>query len=194
MNCGLTRKRLLNKRFSKIEDAIVRVFFRRKGRANTRRIAAEIGAARGTVYNHHKVVELMPQDYEEYVCGLYTEEIARCLRQKNVSLAGLYRRMLIFIMQEQKAFGVLIWAKDREVFVRMVERLRRFNKELDGLAGNTNDIYNIYSEEIAEILFIWGRGGFEREKMDEVLSDILQVTSTMRINLTKLNVYRNDIG
>jgi len=194
MNCGLTRKKLSNRQFSRIEDAIVRVFFRRRGRANTRRIATEIGVARGTIYNHHRVVELVPRDYEDYIIELYSGEIRKYLHQKNVTLSGLYRRMLVFVLQEQKVFKILIKAKDREVFVRMVERLRRFNKELDGLAGNTNDIYNIYSGEIAEILFIWGRGGFEREKMNEVLSDILQVTSTMRINLTKLNVYRDGLS
>ena len=191
---GLTEKRLANKHYSKIENAMLRVFFRRKRRMNPRRMAAEIGVARGTIYNHHQVAEFIIQDYENYIYERYSKEVSKFFRRRNVTISGLYRRTLIFIMRERKIFGILIKAKDKEVFERMIRRLKKYNRELDGLNGNVSDIYNIYSGEIAEILFLWGKGGFKKEKMSEVLDDIVQMTTTMRINLTKLNLYRDGLN
>ncbi len=187
---GLTDERLLNSRFRRVEDAILRVFFKHKGYINVRSVTSEVGMARGTFYGHHKMVASVIPDYKDYVYKKYSVAIGQFSKSKDVSAGGLYRRMLIFILRERRNFGVLVRAKDKEIFTRMVLRLRSYIAELDGLSGNTRNLFDVYSGEIAEILFIWGKGGFREEKMEEVLGDILQVTSEMRVNLTKLNLYR----
>lgn len=187
---GLTDERLLNNRFRRVEDAILKVFFKHKGYVNVRSVTSEVGMARGTFYGHHKMVACVIPDYKDYVYRKYSVAIRRYSKRRNISAGGLYRKMLVFILRERKSFGVLVRAKDKEIFTRMVLRLKKHIDELDGLSGNTRNLFDVYSGEIAEILFIWGKGGFREEKMEEVLGDILQVTSGMRVNLTKLNLYR----
>ena len=187
--CGLTEERLSNKRFRKIEDAIVRVFFKHKGRASVWRLSSEVGVARRTFYCHHKTEADVICDYEKYAYKKYDKVIRKYLRKDSISVRGLYRRTLIFIWRERRIFKIFIQARDKEIFAKMVGRLRGRVGELSGLGGNTKDIYNIYSGEIAEIFFMWGREGFCKDKVDEVLDDIMQMTSVMRVNLTKLNLY-----
>ena len=186
----MTEKRLSNGCFRKIEDAIVRAYFKYKGHASARRMSSEIGVARRTFYHHHKAVAYVIPDYEEYIYKRYCKVVLRYLKNSKMTVKGLYERTLIFILRERKVFKILVRAKDKEIFSRMVFRLKDCMDELNGLHGNTKGIYEIYSGEIAEIIFLWGKEGFPEGRMEGVLDDIVQVTLAMRVNLTKLNVYR----
>ena len=186
----LTEALLSNRRFCKFEDAIVRVFFKHGGYTNVRRLTSEAGLVRTSFYKHHKTVARVIPDYEEYIYRKYSKAIQKYLRKNGISVKGLYRRTLFFILKERKIFRILVRAEDKKIFVRMVTRLKNYIDELDGLSGNTKNIYDIYSGEIAEIIFIWGKAGFEKETVEQVLDDIMQITTTMRVNLTKLNLYR----
>lgn len=153
-------------------------------------MSSEIGVARRTFYCHHRAVAYVIPDYEEYIYKRYCKVVRKYLRNSKMTVKGLYERTLLFILRERRIFGILVRAKDKEIFSRMVVRLKDYIDELNGLRGNTKGIYEIYSGEIAEIIFLWGREGFPEEEIESVLDDIIQVTSAMRINLTKLNVYR----
>ena len=180
---GITEKRLNNKRFARIEWAILEAYFDGELCVSARTMADKVGVARSTIYNHHKTVREIIPDYERYILRKYKRMIRKALKGRGVRIKSLYAKALFFMLQNKRVFVVLARGGDRRVVEQMVMELRGRIEVVMRLPKNSNSLYNVYVDEVVGLILRWNADGLREAEMDELLVNIMHLTETMRQRL-----------
>lgn len=181
-------RHLKDRRFRKNENLILGIFIsERKNSPTTKKIANKTKLSRSTIYIHHHAIKEIIPDYERYILVLFSSSTKKKLRQKNSQLKNLYFDMLVFILQNKKIFKMFLKFNDREIINKMVGKIKNQVIASTNLPKNSQKIFQIYTSEITEIIFMWGRANFSEDKLTQVLSDIMYLTETFASRLTPIS-------
>lgn len=180
---ALTKKKLSNRRFRKTEEEILRFFVEEGGNISVDEMAKKLGVARSTIYYHHKKLNDIVPDYEEYILEKYKVMISNL---NNVDLNFLYFKILIFILQEKDIFKFLNDGNRREILIKFLSMIERNVMEDVKLPLKHRRILMIYNSEVSCLIENWEKEGFNEDKIDEVVLDIMYLTKTMIVRLGPL--------
>lgn len=183
---GLTEKRMADKRFRKTEEAILKVFFEDGYYMCAKEVAERAGVSRATVYNHHRVIREILQDYEKYILRKYRRMIRKVTKDKGTRLVRIYLRVLLFMVKEKKIFGMLIKNGRRTVLETMLFEIKTRIVNYAGLPKNSEKMFKIYVNEVTGLMVEWGRSGFMETEIENLLKDIMYLTDTLRSRLGRL--------
>ena len=116
IKCGITEKRLNNRRFKQTEEKILKVFF--EGKANSLcKLAKMAGIARTTVYLHHHRVSSIPSDYQHYILYIYKRALKR---RTDLGIEKLFEKILLFVIQNKAFYKVVIANGEVSVIRKML--------------------------------------------------------------------------
>lgn len=176
----ITAKRLADRRFQKTEDAILKAFFD-DPHITASQLARRTGVARSTIYNHHHSISEIIPNYENYIFMRYSRFINKTLaKDKKPNIRTLYVQTFSFILQHKKIFTIFIKTENFKIFEKIVKKLRP--SSIDGF----EKVLDIYTSEVAKILFRWGQKGFNKMHFENVLHDTLYLTETARERLVPM--------
>lgn len=177
-----------DKRYRKTEDAILKVFFKEsKNEITMVKMAKKAGIGRSTMYVHHHAIKKIIPDYEKYILREYGLTMRRRSRAKNTTLKSLYFDTLVFILRNRKIFEMFLRFDDRDIIIKMIEKLKVEIAGFARLPKNSEKIFKIYTGEIVEVIFEWGKKGLPENELEKVLSDIIYLTNTCRDRLMPIN-------
>lgn len=180
---GITEKRLKNRRFRKTEDAILRVFFEEDIYVGIKEMAAKAGVARSTFYHHHKTAREIIPDYRRYILRRYSRMISGAIRINGMKTRVIYTKTLIFIMQNQREFEVLLRSGNMDVMKEMIMGVEGWLVKQMRIPNGARKVFAVYASEVTELINEWCRRGFRKDEMNRVLDDIMYLTDTARIRL-----------
>ena len=183
---GLTEKRMNDRRFRRVEEAILKVMTDEDYYIGMGEMAKKIGVARSTVYNHHRTTREIIPDYERYLLNRYNRMMNKILKRKGMRLKDIMRHVLIFVLHNKEVFMFLEKCGHRRVCGQMVMKMEPELSRKLKLPKNRQKMYIVYRGEVLELMAEWVRNGVIEEKMDELLDDIMGLTDTMRIRLKVL--------
>ncbi len=176
---AITAKRLADKRFARTEDAILRAFFN-DPHITANQLAHRAGIARSTIYNHHHSISRIIPNYENYILAKHSRLINKSLKRSNPRIKTLYIQTLSFILQHEKVFTIFIKTENHTVFEKMAKKLRPASLK------DSEKVLDIYTSEVAKLLFLWGQKDFTENDFELILNDILLLTTTARERLLPL--------
>ena len=180
---GITDKRLCNRRFCKTEEAILKAFFDDNNYISIEKMAKKAGVARSTFYHHHQTVNKIIIDYRNYILSKYGQMIKKTSVSRETAIKILYERTIIFIIQYQRIFKILMMGNEREIFNRMIIKLGPKLIPVMGLPKNYEKIFLVYTGEIVALLGAWCKGGAKKNEIDALLGEIVFLTKTARVRL-----------
>ena len=179
-----TTKKMKDHRFRKTEEKILTVFFDESKNGITMvKMAKKAGVGRSTIYVHHHAIREIMSDWERYILAEYRLILRKRIKKDRAALKKMYFDMLIFILRNQKAFGMFLRLNNREVMKKMLDALEPKIRILMRLPKNSRKIFRLYESEVIEIIVEWGEKGFSEERIEKVLSDIMFLTKTARDRL-----------
>ena len=180
-------RRLKDRRFRKNEGLIVEIFIKGNGELTVKKMAKETGLSRSTVYEHHHAIKEIIPDYERHVLAEYSRLMRKKMRRKNVQLRTLYFDTLVFILRNRKIFEMFLKFNDRNVVMKMVDKMRGKIVNLAGLPKKSDKVFRVYAVEVVEIIFGWGERGFLESELEQVLGDIMYLSKTCGHRLGPIN-------
>lgn len=186
MNSGLTEKQMSDKRFKKSEEEIFETIFDQDNLPDVNLVAKKTKLSRSTLYRHHKVLYNITTDYEKYVLRKFNRTMRCAIFGRKTKLKNVFYIMLVFIMSHKRIIKALIKRNRTAIFERMLERLKGKIMKSCHLPKNSNKIYKIYTMEVVGVIEEWGKKDFDREKIEQVLNDIMYLTDTIKIRLMPL--------
>ncbi len=182
---GLTEKRMQNRRFFKNEHAIFVAYYKLKDYPSAKKLAKIAGVSRSTLYRHHKRVQSIPADCEEYLLQNYFKTIKKLL-EKNPNFRVIFLRTLVFIRSNKELFKILFKDNHKEIIKRMINHLKTVIVKEWHLSGDVDTIFNIYANEVLGVIEIWHKHYFSDKFLESTLSNILFLTKTSRRSLLPL--------
>ena len=183
---GLTDKNMADKRFRKTEYAIFFAYYKLRSCPSAKKLARTAKISRSTLYRHHKKVQLISVDYEEFLLHDYTKAINRLIK-KDAEIRIIYLRTLAFISAHRRVFMALFKEDRKEVVKNMIGLLRaRIVTREWRLSGNLDKMYIIYTNEILGVIECWSTHMFTDKYLEHVLNDILYLTRASRKKLLPL--------
>ncbi len=183
---GLTDKNMADKRFRKTEYAIFFAYYKLRSYPSAKKLAKTAKISRSTLYRHHKRVQYISVDYEEFLLRDYTKTINRLI-EKDAEIKIIYLRTLVFITAHRRVFIALFKEDRKEVIKSMIGLLksRIITKEWR-LSGNLDKMYIVYANEILGVIECWSVQKFTDKSLERVLNDILYLTRASRKKLLPL--------
>ena len=182
--CGLTEKRMKDKRFRRTEEAFFKIVLVSGDYINIEKIVRETGISRTTFYRHHTAPQKIVDDYEEFVLD-YSCRMMRDNKRMNTKV--VFYQTIVFIMKHKSVIDLVIH-RDGERLLRemMVEVLPRIAIEYR-FSNRCNKMKEVYVGELVGILRAWGKERFCDQQKEKVFSDLMFLTSTVRERLEPLN-------
>ena len=185
---GITDKRLANKRFKRTEEAILRAFFESDNFISIEEMARRAGVARSTIYVHHRMVREIIPDYERYILRKYQRMVKKVLKNGDCEIYSMMMKVLIFILVNKKVFIVVLKGGSKRAIEQMINGLRGELIKIMRLSPNQEKVFAIYRSEVVELIEIWCQEGFNRDKIEEVVNEIVYLTETAKIRLGRLAI------
>ena len=183
---GLTEKRMNDRRFRRVEEAILKVVINEDYYIGVGEMAKKIGVARSTVYNHHRAVREIIPDYEKYLLSRYNRIINKILKRREMRIRDVMRHVLIFVLHNREVFMFLEKCGRRGIYGQMMTKMELELSRRLRLPNNYQKMYIVYRGEVMELMAEWVKNGVVEEEMNELLGDIVGLTDTMRIRLKGL--------
>lgn len=183
---GLTEKRMNDRRFRRVEEAILKVVINEDYYIGMGEMARKIGVARSTVYNHHRAVREIIPDYEKYLLSRYNRTINGVLKRRGMKIRDVMRHVLIFVLRNREVFIFLEKCGRRGIYRQMITKMELELSRRLRLPNNCRKMYIVYRGEVMELMAEWVRNGVVEDEMNELLGDIIGLTDTMRIRLRGL--------
>ena len=184
--CGLTEKRMSNKRFRKTEEKIFVAVFCCHDFPKVNLVVKKTKISRATLYRHHNVLCNIATDYEKYILDKYSRMIKPYLLNRNNKVKMLFYKTLIFITANKRILAVLIDKNGGIILERMVWRLRKRIVNTYRFPKDSGKIYKIYAKEVVGVIEVWKDSGFSMKKIEKVLDDIMYLTETAKGRLLPL--------
>ena len=184
--CRLTEKNMANKKFSKSENAIFIAYYKLKDFPTARRIAKKAKISRSTFYRHHDQPQNIPRDYEDYLFKLYQKRIKKFLEKEDIYLRTLLLRTLVFISSHQRIFRALFIHKQEEFIKKIFRCLKNRILAEWHLAGDLNEFYYVYENEIIGVIEAWDKQNFTNHSLSSTLNNLTHLTNTAPRRLTFL--------
>lgn len=175
-----------NKKFRLCEQAIFTAYYKVRDLPNTKKLARRAKISRQAFYAHHKSPQWIPYDYEKYLLDSYKTKMRKLLTRQQVELKMIMLRMLIFIYSHREMIDALLRDGRVVVIKEMVAQLKPRVISEWNLAGNLDEIFQIYTGEILGVIVKWAQDGFLDEKLDMVLGKIMLLTKTTPRRLASL--------
>ena len=170
---------MLDKRYQKTEEQILRLFFEYGDSITVENMARIIGVNRSTIYRHHKTTRGIIDDYTQILINKYENKFDKNIRR-------YYFSLLVFIMRHKKIFSVFLKMRDRRLLL-MILRMNKDNlMKYAGFRKEHGKVFNIYCSEIVAIMKVWGENEFSKDDFDVVLNDVLFLTKNMKVRLGPL--------
>ena len=183
---GLTEKRMNDRRFRRVEEAILKVVINEDYYIGVGEMAKKIGVARSTVYNHHRAVREIIPDYERYLRSRYNRIINKILKRREMRIRDVMRHVIIFVLHNREVFMFLEKCGRRGIYGQMMTKMELELSRRLRLPNNYQKMYIVYRGEVMELMAEWVKNGVVEEEMNELLGDIVGLTDTMRIRLKGL--------
>ena len=120
---GLTEKRMNDRRFRRVEEAILKVVINEDYYIGVGEMAKKIGVARSTVYNHHRAVREIIPDYEKYLRSRYNRIINKILKRREMRIRDVMRHVLIFVLHNREVFMFLEKCGRRGIYGQMMTKM-----------------------------------------------------------------------
>ena len=177
---------MTNKRFRKAENAIFIAYYKLKDYPSAKLIAKKSKLSRSTIYRHHGQPQNIPRNYEEYLLCIYKKKIKKILNKKDVDLKTLFLRTLVYIHSNRKTLKVLFSSGQQEIIKKIFRILKPRIIKTWHLAGNLDELYCVFENEILGIIEIWSKQEFDANSLNLVLNDLIKLTSTAPKRLTFL--------
>ena len=183
---GLTDKNMANKRFRKTEYAIFFAYYRLGSYPSAIKLARTAKISRSTLYRHHKKIQKIPVDYEDFLLHDYARAIQKLIRRE-AKTRCVFLHTLVFISAHKRVFIALFREERKDIIKNMFGLLKRriVIKEWR-LAGDIDKMYNIYTNEVLGIIEAWSVQNFSNKTLEQVLNDILYLTKASRKKLLPL--------
>lgn len=175
-----------NKRFLKTEKAIFVAYCKLQDYPSAKKLARRAQISRSTLYRHHKIVQNIPQDYENYLINVYHRRIKKYHPKSYNDLEIIFLRTLVFISNNKEIFMVLFNEGRKDIIPKMFDCLR------SDILGQWNDakisdkIYSIYKNEVFGIIETWGHHHFSPQRINIALDNIMFLTKTAPKRLSGL--------
>ena len=185
--CGLTEKRMNDRRFRKTEEAIFRAYYSGDVYISIGAMAKKAGISRSTFYRHHRAVGLIVSDYESYVISRYSRMIKRLASKKNVELKGLFVRTLLFIITNKMLAEMLIKGDGRRLICKMVYVLRPYIEKTAKLTAEHDIIFKVCASEITEIITYWVDSGLKEDNINRIIADLMYLIRTAKARLRQIS-------
>ena len=176
-----------NKRFKKTECAIFYVYCKLKDYPSAKKIAKLAHISRSTLYRHHRKVQSIPKDYEEYLLAVYKRRMRIFLKKPDIPLKILILRTLIYISSNKEIFKVLLSESRSEVIKKMLDILEPKIAKKWLPYKNKDKIYKVYENEVIGIIEAWAKQNFSDKKLRSVLNDIIYLTDSAWRRLSVLS-------
>lgn len=183
---GITEKRLNNKRFRRTEDKILQVFFEDDDDINASTMSKKIGVARSTFHYHHRAIRDIIPDYRKYILQKYRRQIRKLLRIESIHMKTLYFNTLLFIFHHQRAFKILTKNEDKRIIEDIVSELTPKLERIMNLPKNSDKILAVYKSEVVALIWLWIKGDYTEEKINETVISIMDLTRSARVRLKEL--------
>ena len=183
---ALTERKMSNKQFFRNENAIFIAFYKLCDRPEAKRIAKYAGVSRSTLYRHHRSIYEIPQDYEDYLVGIYTKKMKKFLSKDDITIKSFYLRMLIFISANREVISVLFKEGHKGIITRMIKLIKPQIIDLWYSSGDTEKMFSVYQNAILGVIESWSQQDFSGTHLDQVLSDILYLTKASKRTLLPL--------
>lgn len=185
--CGLTEKRMNDRRFRKTEEAIFRAYYSGDVYISIEAMAKKAGISRSTFYRHHRAVGLIASDYESFAISRYSRMIKRLASKKNVELKGLFVRTLLFIITNKMLAEMLMKDDGRRLICKMVYVLRPYIEKTARLTVKHDIIFRVCASEITEIITYWVDDGLKEDSISMIVADIIYVIRTAKTRLGQIS-------
>ena len=182
---GISDKRLKNRRFRKTEELILKIVFREGFLVSTRDVANKAGVARSTIYRHHQTLKRVLQDYQKFMVKKFRIWIKSKSNEK-MTPKMLYERMIVFIVQNQFVFEMLVKHGGTGVLKEMIMALEPKIVDLVRLPKNHQKVFLVYTNEIVGLIEAWVVDGCDDAKIKSLITDAVYLTETMRTRLKGL--------
>lgn len=182
---GLTKKRMANERFRKNEQAILTAYYKLKDYPGAKKLARAAGVSRTTLYRHHKIIQAIPVDYEDFLFRAYKETIRHYLVE-DVPIKTLFLRTLVFIHCNREIIQALFRAHHKEIVEKILDYLRPRTTQDWCAVSNPDKVYKVYKNEIMGIIEEWNKQGLSRQDIGLILDNILYLTESAYRSLLPL--------
>lgn len=183
---GLTKKRMADVRFRRTEQAILAAYCKLRDYPSAKRLARMAGVSRTTLYRHHKKIQAIPLDYEDYLYENYRCTIRKYLKHE-VALRTLFLRTLVFIRHNDRVFQALSREYDSKIMEKIFDHLKSRIICDWRAVNNINKAYKVYEKGVIGIIEEWEHHGFIMRELDLVLDDILYLTQSAHRDLSTLH-------
>ena len=171
---------ILDRRYQKTEEQILRLFFVYGDTITIERMAKMLGVSRSTIYRHHKSLKEM--------INFYTKKVMNeCKGFCNENAKRFYADLLIYIIKNKETFLMFYKMRDWRAFLSILEMNESVLTENAGYKQRVKKVFNIYKYEVVAVMNAWGEKEFNRDDFDVVLNDVLFLTKNMKVRLGPLN-------
>lgn len=186
MEQRLTEKKMKNRKFRKVEEAILGFFCAKGFVFGLDKAVKEIGIARSTFYHHHRTMADVLPDYRRYILRKYNKMINRIMHNKNARVKIVYLNIIIFIVQHRDAFELLLRDENVIILNVMIDMISEKMMRRMGLTQRMRKIYSVYNGEVTRILYEWIETGADIDESGRLLSDIIYLTQTAKQRLAPI--------
>ena len=176
MTDRITEKKLKNKRFQKTEAAIITAFFLTKDKLSLERLLRLAKISRSTLYRHHKNIHEIAPDYEKYILRKCKNTLSYFMWIKKTYLKILFQRILVFLSANQLIMNFLLEYGSNNLIERIVAILKP--KLLTAGKITDGEMFTLYAKEVAGLIEIWCRAGFNKDDILPTVDKIIYLTNT----------------
>ena len=181
----LTEKNMADRRFKRTERAIFIAYYKMCDYPIAKRIARKAKISRATFYRHHQTASSIPRDHEEYLFKTYTTQMKKYLKKPS-NLQTIFLRFLVFLSSNKEVIKLLLCDGRKETIKKMINHLKPVIICSWRFAGNLDNAYNVYENEVLGVIEFWGQKDFAVTKLSKILSEILYLTKTASERLIPL--------
>lgn len=183
---GLTEEKMSDKRFRRTEEKIFVAVFEEENFPGVSLISRKTKLSRSTLYRHHRILHNIVFDYEIYVYRKYKKMMKPYLLNRRISLRILYDTMLCFILAEKRIILALTKIKRYVLITNMIKALKERIELAYHFPKGSRKVFKVFTDEVIGIIDMWGESGFSRDKIEEVLDDMMYLTETAGARLSSL--------
>ena len=151
-------------------------FFSAKDKLSPERLLRLAKISRSTLYRHHKNIHEIAPDYEKYILRKCKNTMSYLMCTKKSYPKMLFQRILIFMSANQLIVKFLLEYGNSDLVERIVNALKP--KILASSKITDGEMFALYTKEVAGIIELWCRSGFDKDAIFPTVDKIIYLTNT----------------